>query len=214
MAGITTALATSYKSEILAGTHTSANTYKIALFRAQASLVGTYNAGTTNYSTMTGNSDEASGSGYSAGGATLSAPTIATLGNWAYMTFSDPSWSTATITARGALIYNSSQSNKAVGVIDFGADKSSTAGTFTVDLSNSSTVSASITFAATTLTRAAGDWVADGVQIGHTLITDDATNPGPYVVTGVTTTVVTCSAASMTSGGPRTVTVKGVVVAF
>lgn len=203
---ITAAICTSYKGEALQGTHTSANTYKIALYTSAATLDKT----TTVYSAT----NEVSGTGYSAGGATLAGFSVTTLGQWAILTFNDPSWASSTITARGALIYNSSQTNKAVGVLDFGADKSSSNGTFTVDLGNSTTSSASITFATTTLTRAAGDFVADGYQIGHTIVTDDATNPGPYVITGVSTTVLTCSGASMTAGGPRTVSIKSVVLAW
>ncbi len=203
---ITAAICTSYKSELFSGTHTSANTYKVALYTNAATMDKT----TTAYSAT----NEASGTGYTAGGNTLAGFTTGTLGGWAYLTFTDSSWSTSTITARGLLIYNSSVSNKAVMVYDFGADKSSSAGTFTTDWGNASTAAASITFAATTLTRAAGDFGADGYQVGHTIITDDATNPGPYIITTVATLVLTCSAASMTAGGPRTVTIKEVIIAW
>jgi len=85
-------------------------------------------AATTVYST----SDEVVGAGYTAGGNTLAGATVSLSGTTAFVDFSDTSWATATITARGALIYNSSKSNKAVAVLDFGSDKTSTAGTFTV----------------------------------------------------------------------------------
>ena len=136
MAGITQAMCTSFKTELLTGTHnftnTTGNVFKIALFRATASIVGTYGAATTNYSDMTGNSDEASGSGYTAGGNTLTNVTPSSSGTTAFTDFADTTWSTATITASGALIYNSSASNKSVCVLSFGGDKTSTAGNFTI----------------------------------------------------------------------------------
>lgn len=136
MAGLTQAMCTSFKTELLTGTHNftngTGNTFKIALFRATASIVGTYGAATTNYSDVTGNSDEASGSGYSAGGNTLTNVTPTSSGTTAFTDFDNTTWSTATITASGALIYNSSASNAAVAVLDFGGDKTSTAGDFTI----------------------------------------------------------------------------------
>lgn len=124
---ITTALCTSYKQEILSGVHLSTDTYKIALYTSAATLDAT----TTAYSAT----NEASGTGYSAGGMALTGFTTNTSGTTAWIDWTvDPAWTTATITARGALIYNSTQANKAVGTYDFGADKTSTAGTFTVQL--------------------------------------------------------------------------------
>tara|TARA_E500000318_G_C3529228_1_gene199743 strand:+ start:207 stop:635 length:429 start_codon:yes stop_codon:yes gene_type:complete len=125
---ITQAMCTSFKVELLTATHnftnSSGHTFKLALFTDSASL----GAGTTAYST----SNEASGTGYSAGGNTLSATTPTSGGTTAFTDFADSSFTSSTITARGALIYNSSQSNKAVVVLDFGSDKSSTSGTFSV----------------------------------------------------------------------------------
>ena len=122
---ITAAVCNSYKQEILQGTHSSADTYKIALYTSTASLDGT----TTAYSAT----NEVSGTGYTAGGATLSGFTVSGSGPTAWLDFTtDPTWATSTITARGALIYNSSKSNKAVAVLNFGSDITSTAGTFTV----------------------------------------------------------------------------------
>ena len=133
---LTQAMCTSFKTELLTGTHdftnSTGNTFKIALFKATASIVGTYGAATTNYSDVTGNSDEASGTGYSAGGNTLTNVTPTSSGTTAFTDFADTTWSTATITASGALIYNSSASNAAVAVLDFGGDKTSTAGDFTI----------------------------------------------------------------------------------
>ena len=123
---ITSAICSSYKKELFDGTHASGDIYKIALFTDLATL----SAATTAYSTT----NEVSGTGYTAGGATLSGFTSGLSSTTAYLTFSDPSWSNATITARGCLIYNSSKSNKAVAVFDFGQNVTSTSGTFTVDL--------------------------------------------------------------------------------
>lgn len=122
---ITSALCNSYKQEILEGVHASTDTYKIALFDSNAGL----SAATTAYST----SGEVEGTGYTAGGETLSGFTTGLSGSTAYLTFSDPSWANSTITARGCMIYNSSKSNKAVAVFNFGQNVSSVNGTFTVD---------------------------------------------------------------------------------
>jgi len=122
---ITQAMCTSFKSELLGGTHDmDTNTIKIALYTSSASL----DASTTAYSS----SNEVSGTGYSAGGATLSGASIGTSSTTAYVDYSDPSWTSASFTARGALIYNSSQSDKAVAVLDFGGDFTVSSGTFTV----------------------------------------------------------------------------------
>jgi hypothetical protein len=74
------------------------------------------------------------GTGYVAGGNTLAGATISSSGTTAFVDFSDTTWTSATITARGALIYNSSKANRAIAVLDFGADKTSTAGDFTVQM--------------------------------------------------------------------------------
>ena len=123
---ITTAICNSYKQELLEGVHASTDTYKIALFTSSATL----SASTTAYST----SNEVSGTGYNAGGKTLTGYVSGLSGSTAYITFDDPSWSNSTITARGCLIYNSSKSNKAVAAFDFGSDVISVSGTFTIDL--------------------------------------------------------------------------------
>lgn len=124
---ITQAMCTSFKSEALQGVHDfTTDTFKIALYTSSATL----SAATTAYSAT----NEVSGTGYTAGGETLTVTggSVSTSGTTAYVDFSDVTWSTATITARGALIYNSSQANKAVAVLDFGADKTSTAGDFVI----------------------------------------------------------------------------------
>ena len=128
---ISSAICTSFKQEILVGTHnftaSSGNTFKIALYTSSASL----GAGTTAFSTDNEISNT-SGSAYSSGGATLTSVTPTTSGTTAFCDFADVSFTSASFTANGALIYNSSASNKAVAVIAFGGDKTVSSGTFTI----------------------------------------------------------------------------------
>ena len=125
---ISSAICNSFKQEILVGTHnftaSSGNTFKIALYTSSASL----GASTTAYST----SNEISGTGYTAAGATLTSVTPTTSGTTAFCDFADVSFTSASFTANGALIYNDSQSDKAVAVIAFGGDKTVSSGTFTI----------------------------------------------------------------------------------
>lgn len=131
---LTQAFCTSFKVELLDGVHDFANpggnTFKLALFRAQASIVGNYGAATTNYSDM--GADEASGTGYTAGGLALTSVTPTSSGTTAFVDFADLVFPLVTLTASGALIYNSSASNKAVAVLNFGADKTATASNMTI----------------------------------------------------------------------------------
>jgi plastocyanin domain-containing protein len=114
---------TSFKKELYEAVHNlSTDTLKIALYTGNASL----NEDTTVYTT----SNEVVASGYTAGGNTLTGVTISSSDYTAYVNFANTSW-TAAITARCALIYNVTQSNKSIAVIDFGADKTSTT-TFTI----------------------------------------------------------------------------------
>jgi VCBS repeat-containing protein len=126
---ITQALCTSFKVELMTATHnfttSTGNTFKLALYTSSATL----SASTTAYSAT--NEVAASGS-YSAGGGTLTNVTPTSSGTTAFTDFADLSFTTATITANGALIYNSTSSNKAVAVLAFGSDKTSTSGTFTI----------------------------------------------------------------------------------
>ena len=122
---ITTAICNSYKKELFDGIHAASDTYKIALFSDAATL----SAATTAYATT----NEVTGAGYTQGGKTLTGFASGLDGTTAYLTFTDVSWDSATITARGCLIYNSSKSNKAVAAFDFGQNVISTNGTFTVD---------------------------------------------------------------------------------
>tara|TARA_B110000971_G_scaffold217127_1_gene253372 strand:+ start:2932 stop:3351 length:420 start_codon:yes stop_codon:yes gene_type:complete len=122
---ITQAFCTSAKADFLGGViDLDTDTIKIALYTSAATL----SAATTAYATT----NEVVGTGYTAGGNTLTGATISSSGTTAFVDFNDTTWATATITARGALIYDSSVSGKAIAVLDFGADKTSTAGNFTV----------------------------------------------------------------------------------
>jgi hypothetical protein len=144
---ISQAMVTSFKVEILEGVHnfgsgvvrasTAADVFKLALYTSSATL----DAATTAYTT----SDEVSSSGtnYPAGGLTLTvsqAPT--STGTTAFLDFDDLTFPSATLTARGALIYNLTQSDKAVAVLDFGSDKTSTAGNFTIQFPTANSTSA------------------------------------------------------------------------
>lgn len=124
---ISSALCTSFKQELLNKEHDlDTDTFKMALYTSSATLDAT----TTAYSVT----NEISGTGYSAGGATMAGATIATSGTTAYVDFNDVQWTSSTFTANGALIYNSSNANKAVAVIAFGGDQTVSSGTFTVTM--------------------------------------------------------------------------------
>ena len=122
-------MCTSFKQELLTATHdftnSTGNTFKLALYTNSAS----FDASTTAYTAT----NEVAGTGYSAGGGTLTNVTPTTSGTTALTDFADLTFSSATITARGALIYNDTAAgDPSVVVLDFGADKTSTAGDFTV----------------------------------------------------------------------------------
>ena len=122
-------MCTSFKKELMEAKHnfllSGGNTFKLAMYDNNAS----FTAATTAYTT----SNEVSGTGYSAGGGTLTRIDPSSSGTTAFTTFSDLTFSTATVTARGALIYNDTASgDPTVIVLDFGADKTSTAGDFTI----------------------------------------------------------------------------------
>ena len=130
---ITTAMTTSFKQELLQGLHDlDGHTLKLALIKSSES--GTFGAASTNFSNITDSSDEASGTGYSSGGATLGSVSIALDGTTATVDFADVSFTNSTISAAGAMIYNTSASNKAIAVITFSGTVASTAGTFTVTM--------------------------------------------------------------------------------
>tara|TARA_R100000544_G_C2216353_1_gene54803 strand:- start:296 stop:724 length:429 start_codon:yes stop_codon:yes gene_type:complete len=125
---ITSTLTTSFKKELLEATHnfsaSGGNSFKLALYTSSASLGAT----TTAYSS----SNEASGTNYTATGAALTNIAPTSSGTTGFTDFSDLTFSNATVTARGCLIYNDTNSDKAVAAIDFGGDKTSTAGDFTI----------------------------------------------------------------------------------
>ena len=126
---ITTAMCNSFKQELLGGVHDlDTDSLKVALI--QASPSGTYGAGTTNYSDVSG--EEAVGTNYTSGGQVLDSAVITLTGSTAIVDFADEIFANLTISADGAIIYNASQGNKAVAVFDFGATVTSTSGDFTV----------------------------------------------------------------------------------
>ena len=123
---IAQAMCTSFKAEILDEVHDLvADTIKIALFTSSASL----GAATTAYSTS---NEVANGNGYATGGVELTSRAVATAGTTAYFDAADPSWTSATFTANGAMIYNSSASDKAIAILAFGGDFTVSGGTFQI----------------------------------------------------------------------------------
>ena len=125
---ITQTLTTSFKKELFEAVHNfTSHTIKIALYDSTATL----NADTTTYSD--GDTGQvANGNGYDTGGKELTKVAPASSGTTAFIDFSDITWASSTFTARGALIYNSSASNKTIAVLDFGSDKTTSNSTFTV----------------------------------------------------------------------------------
>jgi hypothetical protein len=129
---ITTAMCNSFKQELLGGVHDlDTDILKLALIKATPT--GTYDGTTTNYSNVTGNTDEAVGTNYTAGGQNLDGATITLDGSTAIVDFTDEVFGNVTVSASGCIIYNSSQANKAVAVIDFGGTVSATAGDLTIE---------------------------------------------------------------------------------
>ena len=125
---ISSALTTSFKKELLEAVHnfklSGGDTFKLALYTSSATM----GAATTAYTTT----NQVSGTNYTAGGGTLTRVDPTSSGTTGYTDFADLTFGTATVTARGCLIYNSTDSNKSVATIDFGGDKTSTAGDFTI----------------------------------------------------------------------------------
>ena len=134
---ITQAMCSSFKQELLVGTHNftngSGNTFKLALYAigggGKSGTTATLGAATTAFTTT---GEVANSGSYASGGGALTNVTPTLSGTTALTDFADLSFTTATITASGALIHNSSASNKAVAVLDFGSNKSSSSGTFTI----------------------------------------------------------------------------------
>jgi len=124
---IASTLTTSFKKELLTGTHnfaTNGNAFKLALYTSSATLGAT----TTSFTTT----GQASGTNYTTGGAALTKVAPTSSGTTAFTDFADLTFGTATITARGCMIYNDTNSDKSVATIDFGGDKTSSAGDFTI----------------------------------------------------------------------------------
>lgn len=131
----TTALCSSFKQELLEARHnfllSGGNTFKLALIIP--SMAGTYGAASTNYSDITGNSDEvANGNGYTTGGPTLTRIDPALSSTTAYTDFADVTLSTSTFSARASMIYNTTSANRAVCINDFGSTKTASGGDFVI----------------------------------------------------------------------------------
>ena len=133
---ITQAMCTAFKKELMLGTHnfaTNGNAFKLALYAegggGKSSTTATLGAATTAFTTT---GEIANSGSYTSGGGALTKVAPTTSGTTAFTDFADLSFTTATITAMGALIYNDTNSDKAVCVLDFTSNKTSTAGTFTI----------------------------------------------------------------------------------
>ena len=132
-------MCSSFKQESWLGIHDlDTDVLKMALYTAAADLSQAATAYTT--------SGEVTGTGYAAGGETLTNVQVLLSGTTAYVTFDNPTWANASFTCRGALIYNSSEANRAIAVLDFGADKTAS-GTFTVQLPAATAAAALLRFA-------------------------------------------------------------------
>ena len=137
-------MCTSFKQELLQGVHNltngTGNVFKMALYTNSA----TFNAATTAYTT----GNEVTGTGYTAGGEGLTNVTPTSTGTTAFAEYGDLTWQTSTITARGALIYNDTPAgDPTLLVLDFGSDKSSSAGDFSVVMPTYNATSALIRIA-------------------------------------------------------------------
>jgi hypothetical protein len=135
---VTTAMPTSFKVEILKAVHnftaSTGNTFKLALMKATASGSGTYGAATTSYDNLTSNSDELpNGSGYTTGGNTLTSVTPVADGTTAVCDFDNTTWTSATFTSSGGIIYNDTAAgNPACAVLSFGGDQQVSSGDFQI----------------------------------------------------------------------------------
>jgi hypothetical protein len=147
---ITTAMPTSFKVEILKAVHdftaSTGDTFKIALLKAAASGSGTFGAATTNYSDL-GADELATGSGYTQDDQTLVSITPVADGTTAICDFDNTTWSAATFTTSGALIYNSSASDAAVAVLSFGGDQQVSSGDFQIQFPTAAAATAIIRIA-------------------------------------------------------------------
>lgn len=148
-----TAMPTSFKVDLLRGVHnftaSTGNTFKIALGKATGSLVGTYNATTTSYTNLTSNSDELpNGNGYATGGATLSSVTPVASGTTAVCDFDNYTWTNATFSTSGAIIYNDTAAGKnACAVLSFGGNQQVSSGDFQIQFPAATSAAAIIRIA-------------------------------------------------------------------
>jgi len=147
---ITTAMPTSFKVELLKGVHnftaSTGDTFKIALLKAAAAGSGTFGAATTNYSNLS--TDElGSGSGYTTGGNTLVSITPVADGTTAICDFDNTTWSAATFTTSGALIYNDTDAGAACAVLSFGGDQQVSSGDFAIQFPTAAAATAIIRIA-------------------------------------------------------------------
>jgi hypothetical protein len=147
---ITTAMPTSFKVELFKAVHdftaSTGDTFKIALLKAAAAGSGTFGAATTNYSNLS--TDElGSGSGYTTGGNTLVSITPVADGTTAICDFDNTTWSAATFTTSGALIYNDTSSDAAVAVLSFGGDQQVSSGDFQIQFPTAAAATAIIRIA-------------------------------------------------------------------
>jgi hypothetical protein len=153
MPGFTTAMPTSFKVEVLRAVHnftaSTGNTFKIALGKATASVTGTYGAATTSYTNLTGNSDELpNGSGYTTGGNTLVSVTPVADGTTAVCDFDNTTWTSASFTTSGAIIYNDSAAgDPACAVLSFGGDQQVSTGDFQIQFPSPAAATAIIRIA-------------------------------------------------------------------
>jgi hypothetical protein len=148
---ITQAMCTSFKTELMTATHnfaTNGNTFKLALYAegsgGKSSTTATLGAATTAFTTT---GEIASSGTYVTGGLALTKVAPTSSGTTAFTDFADRSFTTATITAMGALIYNDTNGDKAVAVLDFGSNKTSTSGTFTIQFPTADATNAIIRIA-------------------------------------------------------------------
>jgi hypothetical protein len=147
---ITTAMPTSFKVEVLRAVHdftaSTGSTFKIALLKATAAGSGTFGAATTNYSDL-GSDELATGDGYTQDDQTLVSITPVADGTTAICDFDDTTWTSATFTTSGALIYNSSASDAAVAVLSFGGDQQVSSGDFSIQFPTAAAATAIIRIA-------------------------------------------------------------------
>jgi hypothetical protein len=147
---ITTAMPTSFKVELLKAVHdftaSTGDTFKIALLKATASGSGTFGAATTNYSDL-GSDELPTGSGYTQDDQTLTSITPVADGTTAICDFANTTWTSATFTTSGALIYNSSASDAACAVLSFGGDQQVSSGDFQIQFPTAAAATAIIRIA-------------------------------------------------------------------